>query len=313
VSFTELARRFLHVNLNTTDANEAQRFFIDCLALRLQMRTDPEIATDGAILGLSGQVRCDTRLLYDSRGARRSCAVEVIEWIDPVTAPSGRLTAESVGLMALGFRVSDLAGCLTAVEREGFAIHSHHGYGFITGGRAATVIGPDGVIVEIGENDSAAKEQVIFAGVRIACTDLEESLKFYASIGFRQTHAVERRTHPARDLGIATRGDQDLHLCYLELPEDRATTRICLTQHCSAEVAPTQMAPNQQGLFRCALRVENTRAAIESTANTIAVRGPIWCPLPGTPIPGLTIAFMTAPEGVVIEYVERPLALFRSG
>jgi hypothetical protein len=37
---------------------------------------------------------------------------------------------------------------------------------------------------------------------------------------------------------------------------------------------------------------------------------PVWCPLPGTKIDGLYIAFLRSPDGVVFEFVERPLKHF---
>jgi hypothetical protein len=37
---------------------------------------------------------------------------------------------------------------------------------------------------------------------------------------------------------------------------------------------------------------------------------PVWCPLPGTKIEGLYIAFLRSPDGVVFEFVERPLSFF---
>jgi hypothetical protein len=49
--------------------------------------------------------------------------------------------------------------------------------------------------------------------------------------------------------------------------------------------------------------------ALSLLPDSIARRGPIWCPLPA-PIGGLNIAFLTSPDGVVFELVERPLAFF---
>jgi hypothetical protein len=112
-----------------------------------------------------------------------------------------------------------------------------------------------------------------------------------------------------RDLGIDVDETDDLRVCHVGLPEDRDTAGLCLTQS-AAGTQPAVKQPNQQGLYRCALRVENTPRAIAATAEAIVVRGPIWCPLPGTPIAGLHIAFLTAPDGTVIEYVERPLEHF---
>lgn len=36
----------------------------------------------------------------------------------------------------------------------------------------------------------------------------------------------------------------------------------------------------------------------------------MWCPLPGTKIDGLYISFLRAPDGVVVEVVERPLRFY---
>lgn len=289
----DLARRFLHVNLNTVDADTAQLFFADCLGLELKMRTDPEVLNDGEILGLSGKVRSETRFFYDSRGPRASCAIEVIEWLDPPTLACNQSDNASTGLASLGFAVVDRVRVIETMIDNGFDILSTDVDGLITGVPSALVLGPDGVVIEIGELHRAAIGTVHFAGARIACTDLQESISFYRAIGFDQ---------------IGSRHDD--RVCHFGLAEDADSIRLCLTQSTAAAAAPAQKAPNQQGLYRCALRVEDTQRAIAATSDGIAVRGPIWCPLPGTPIPGLDIAFMTAPDGVVIEYVERPLSHF---
>jgi catechol 2,3-dioxygenase-like lactoylglutathione lyase family enzyme len=292
MSSADLARRFLHVNLNTIDIDAAQVFFADCLGLKLQMRTDPEVLNDGEILGLSGKVRSETRFFYDSRGARASCAIEVIDWVDPPTVARDQ-SDTSMGLAALGFVVADRARVVEAMSDNGFGILSTETDGLITGGPAAMVLGPDGVVIEIGDLCGAATGTVHFAGARIACTDLQASIRFYTAIGF--DHLGSRHND---------------RMCHVGLTEDADSIRLCLTQGTAAATAPAHKAPNQQGLYRCALRVENIQQAIAAAGDGIAVRGPIWCPLPGTPIDGLHIAFMTDPDGVVIEYVERPLSHF---
>jgi len=292
MSSADLARRFLHVNLNTVDIDAAQVFFADCLGLKLQMRTDPEVLNDGEILGLSGKVRSETRFFYDSRGARASCAIEVIDWVDPATLARDQ-SDTSTGLAALGFVVADRTRVIETMSRNGFDILSSDTDGLITGGPAAMVLGPDGVVIEIGDLPDAAPGTVHFAGARVACTDLQESISFYEAIGFDQ---------------VGSRHND--RMCHVGLTEDADSIRLCLTQDTAAATAPAHTAPNQQGLYRCALRVENVQRAIAAVADGIAVRGPIWCPLPGTPIDGLHIAFMTDPDGVVIEYVERPLSHF---
>jgi hypothetical protein len=74
---------------------------------------------------------------------------------------------------------------------------------------------------------------------------------------------------------------------------------------------PVPWGGNHQGLYRCALRVENTEAAMSLVPDSVEVMGdPVWCPLPGTKIEGLYISFLRSPDGVVFEFVERPLKHF---
>jgi catechol 2,3-dioxygenase-like lactoylglutathione lyase family enzyme len=308
MSNADLARRFLHVNHNTVDAEAAQLFFTDCLGLRLHMRTDPDVLSDGEILGLSGKVRTDTRFFYDSRGPRSSCAIEVIEWVDPPTAAHPRTA--SAGLAAVGFAVADRTRTIETMSSRGFEIIAADAMGIISGRPASVVVGPDGVVVEIGDLPGAPAGTVHFVGARITCADLEASIDFYTRVGFGRLGEISCSTVKLRDVGVCADGDEDIRVCHVGLPEDADSARLCLVQPATGATVLAFNEPNRQGLYRCALRVENTRRAIAATPDGIAVRGPIWCPLPGTPIAGLDIAFMTAPEGVVVEYVERPLSYF---
>ncbi|BBZ70414.1 MULTISPECIES: VOC family protein [Mycobacterium] len=306
---TDLARRFLHINLNTVNAEAAQAFLTDCLGLGLQMQTDPEELVDGEILGLPGKVRCDTRFFYDSRGPRFSCAIEVIHWLDPPTTACRALDAASGGLSALAFRVADRGRTVETIRDHGYRVLSEDAVGLVTGGPAAVAVGPDGLVVELADMRSGATGGVQFAGARVTCADLAESLRFYTGIGFNPLGETRTRTLPLCDLGLDVDDSDDVQVCHVGLAEDGPTVRLCLTQ-AAAGARPAARQPNEQGLYRCALRVENTPRAIAATAEDVVVRGPIWCPLPGTPIAGLHIAFLTAPEGTVIEYVERPLEHF---
>ncbi|OBH16863.1 VOC family protein [Mycobacterium sp. E3247] len=306
---TDLARRFLHVNLNTANAEAAQAFLADCLGLVLQMQKDPDELVDGEILGLPGKVRCDTRFFYDSRGPRFSCAIEVIHWLDPATAACSAPDAASGGLSALAFRVADRGRTVEMIRDHGYHVLSEDAVGLITGAPAAVAVGPDGLVVELADMRGGATGRVQFAGARVTCADLDESLRFYTSIGFNPLGEARPRTVRLRDLGLDVDDSDDVRVCHLGLAEDGHTARLCLTQP-AARARPVVKQHNEQGLYRCALRVEKMPRAIAATAEDIVVRGPIWCPLPGTPIAGLHIAFLTAPEGTVIEYVERPLEHF---
>jgi catechol 2,3-dioxygenase-like lactoylglutathione lyase family enzyme len=96
------------------------------------------------------------------------------------------------------------------------------------------------------------------------------------------------------------------------LPEDEQRFTVTVVQHPeTATDVPVPWGGNRQGLYRCALRVENVRTALAAVPNSVERMGDVvWCPLPGTKIDGLYIAFLRSPDGVVFEFVERPLKLF---
>jgi catechol 2,3-dioxygenase-like lactoylglutathione lyase family enzyme len=266
------------------------------------MRTDPDALVDGTILGLSGDVRCDVRFFYDGRGPGASSGIELFQWLDPPTAPapqvgaSDLLGAARVGLSRLAFRVADRARAVAAIADHGFDVVDQATIGVIIDGPAALVSDADGVLVEIGDLlPTGSRHQVHFDGIAVSCADLQNSLSFYMQIGF-----------------VPVSGPPRAGLTRLVLPEDNEVMRLCLTQHPTPDMCVPRQ-PNQRGLSGYALKVQSIGAAIAATADGIAVRGPMVWPLPGTPTHGLTVAFVTDPDGVVCEYVERPLSPFASG
>ena len=68
----DLARRFLHVNLNCGSLEATERFYAGVLGLSPRMRTDPEVPTNGAILGMDDETYCaDIVSLRFARGQGR--------------------------------------------------------------------------------------------------------------------------------------------------------------------------------------------------------------------------------------------------
>jgi hypothetical protein len=96
------------------------------------------------------------------------------------------------------------------------------------------------------------------------------------------------------------------------LAEDAHQFSLSVVQHPDTlGQEPVPWGGNRQGLYRCALRVENTEKAMSLVPDSVEVMGdPVWCPLPGTKIEGLYISFLRSPDGVVFEFVERPLSFF---
>jgi catechol 2,3-dioxygenase-like lactoylglutathione lyase family enzyme len=71
--------------------------------------------------------------------------------------------------------------------------------------------------------------------------------------------------------------------------------------------------PYHAGLFRAALGVDDTRASYEYLTSTGAVfdRPPMEVELSGTPVPDMWITFISDPNGIPYEFVQRPRKAFR--
>ena len=72
--------------------------------------------------------------------------------------------------------------------------------------------------------------------------------------------------------------------------------------------------PNHAGLYRVALCVDDTRASYTamSSAGWQFDRPPVAVKLDGTAVPMMWICFLSDPDGIPYEFVERPRSAFRS-
>lgn len=306
----DLARRFLHVNLNCVSLDATERFYGDGLGMRARMRTDPTVATDGTILGLSGETWCTTSFLYDSRGGRGACALEVIEFEDPPLAADPSRDPVRPGIRGVEFAVPDLDAALRNLRVAGIATSAP--IIGLSGRPAALIAGPDGTVVELTEKVTAESTGAVFSGIRIAAIDSTATRDFLCAIGFDEVEPPRRM--PVAEAQLAPGGDTDEVACVVgryALPEDADRFTLTVVAHPETVDEPVPWGGNRQGLYRCALRVEDLTRALEHTPDVVERRGdPVWCPLPGTKIEGLNIAFLRSPDGVVFEFVERPLRFF---
>jgi catechol 2,3-dioxygenase-like lactoylglutathione lyase family enzyme len=311
VGSEDLARRFLHVNLNCESLDATEDLYSAKLGLSARMRTDPKVATDGSILGLDGETYCETSFLYDSRGGRGGCALEAIEYSSPPLKrdPSGDPTRP--GIRSALLTVANL-DATASMLRDGGIDLSEPVDGLISGARSLLLTDPDGVVVELSEAPSD-KPGALFSGVRISAIDAVATGEFLTGIGFVEVEAPA----PAKVAGeqLAPGGSPDPVECVVAryaLAEDAHQFSLSVVQHPDTRgQEPVPWGGNRQGLYRAALRVENTEKAMSSVPDSVEVMGePVWCPLPGTKIAGLYISFLRSPDGVVFEFVERPLSFF---
>lgn len=306
-----LARRFLHVNLNCAALGAAEKLYVEQLGLLPRMRTDPAVATNGSILGLNGEAYCQTVFLYDVRGARAGCALEVIEYHEPATSVDASMDPVRPGIRGTAVAVPDLAATAQLLRDAGLAV-GNPTEGLISGAKSILVLDPDGAVIELSQVP-AESAGALFNGLRIAAIDIDKTAQFLTAIGFSEIQPPT--TVPVTSEQLTPSGSGEHVSCQVArfaLAEDGDQFTVTVVGHPdTGGQQPVPWGGNRQGLYRCALRVENLDQALSALPDGLEPVGDaVWCPLPGTKIDGLYIAFLRSPDGVVFEFVERPLEYF---
>ena len=307
-----LARRFLHVNLNCVSLDATESVYGGLLGLKPRMRTDPKVATDGTILGLQGETFCATSFLYDARGGRGGCALETIEYYSPALSLDPSTDPVRPGIRAAQLAVSDLDDAASALRGAGLTVGDPADM-LLGGGKTVLALDSDGVIIELTEPPAGAdtSKGAMFNGIRIAAIDAAATGEFLTAIGFTEVDAPRTVTVVGAQLSPGGSGETECVVGRYALAEDGHQFSLTVVQHPGTSPTPVPWGGNRQGLYRCALRVENVHDALAAVPDSVERMGdPVWCPLPGTKIDGLYIAFLRSPDGVVFEFVERPLAHF---
>jgi catechol 2,3-dioxygenase-like lactoylglutathione lyase family enzyme len=314
VVLEQLARRFLHVNLNCDSLDATEGLYVDKLGLSARMRTDPEVATDGSILGLDGETFCATSFLYDSRGGRGGCALEAIEYRSPTLKRDPSSDPARPGIRSTLMTVGDLEDTVSKLREAGVTVGDPVD-GLISGTKSVLASDPDGAVIELAESapDVKASDGALFGGIRISAINAVATGEFLTAIGFAEVEAPTLMNLAGDQL--APGGSSDAVECVVSryaVPEDAHQFSLVVVQHPETRSQdPVPWGGNHQGLYRCAMRVDSAEQALAAVPDSVEVMGdPVWCPLPGTKIDGLYIAFVRSPDGVVFEFVERPLAHF---
>jgi catechol 2,3-dioxygenase-like lactoylglutathione lyase family enzyme len=305
-----LARRFLHVNLNCSSLDATEQLYGESLGLKARMRTDPKVATNGSILGLAGETFCATSFLYDARGGRGGCALEAIEYFSPALSRDESTDPVRPGIRSLQLSASDLGRAVSASRDHGLVVGGQV-EGLISGRQSVLALDTDGVVIELSESSSDG-DGGFFDGIRIAAIDVEATGRFLTAIGFEEVDAPKVQPVAGAQLVPGGSGETDCVVSRYALTEDGHQFKLAVVGHpATATQDPVPWGGNRQGLYRCALRVENVEKALAAVPDWVEQCGePVWCPLPGTKIDGLYIAFLRSPDGVVFEFVERPLKFF---
>ncbi|MGD9701043.1 MAG: VOC family protein [Acidimicrobiia bacterium] len=305
LSIERPARRFLHICYCCADDTEVTSFFVQGLKMRNTMRTTDEYGP-GVLLGIDRDVRSIGSFVYDRRGPRTSPAIEVQGWYDPTPVGEPSTDPFEVGIKALGFAVPSVDGAVATLSGMGCTVLADGSSPFDA--RHATLLDPRQVTLELVEDASLDAEATQMHHLRITVGNLDESLPFYEMLGFE---LVERGD--VVDGGfLGTHDDVDGEFARLRLPDEPFEVRL-IQWNSPAGRGRHYAEPYHAGIFRAALGVDDTRASYEYLTTTGAVfdRPPMEVELSGTPVPDMWITFISDPNGIPYEFVQRPRSVFR--
>lgn len=295
-----LARRFLHTCLNIRDFGRSHEFYGDVLGLRLAMQTDGK-PLDTSVLGHTEPTQSQASFMYDWRGPRSSSALELVHWIDPPINGEPYDDVSTPGLHAIALGVGSLEQTEERLAKAGWSAGSRGRSAFGAPDSPALLYrDPDGATVEIVEGDFAA---TTILGIRATCSNIDASVKFYKTIGF------EGAAEPLSGDFVWGAGT----VVTLSLPEDEGGFTYCLARPDNVVAdGPTYATAEHCGYTRVALRVDDAHDTDRLlTGEGLTLRGPFPVDLGGTAVHGLHIGTVLDPDGILVEFVDRPKSFFR--
>jgi catechol 2,3-dioxygenase-like lactoylglutathione lyase family enzyme len=302
------ARRFLHCCYCCYGVDAATRFFADVFGLEPRMRSSRD-PVDGTQMGFPGDVQTDTCFVYDERGPRVSPAIEIQEWLDPPTTGAPYSSPTNVGFHALGIAAPDVDAAIARASEQGARVAGRTGDGPVVPG-AALLEDPTGITIDVVEGPTDGNRSRL-AHLRATCSDLDRSVEWYGALGFDAVETAGAAPAAGGPFGLPE--DTVASVARLRLP-DEPFELVLVEWHTPRSGGAAYDRGNHAGLYRFAIAVDDTRAAHAALAETgrTASPPPRVVSLPGTNVPDMWIAFLTDPDGLTIELVERPRAAFRA-
>ncbi len=300
------ARRFLHVCYCCADLEAATDSLVEGLGLRRTMGT-PIGSQSGAILGIDREVTSGANFVYDARGPRTGPAIEVQCWVDPPLVGRPHDDPAAIGLQALGFSVPDPKATAEQLGRLGCTVV---GSGPSPSGTEWwSLRDRTGVNVDLVADASLAVGDSRMRHLRLTVADLKSSLSWYQGVGFDVV--AESSLRDGSILGDV--GETRAVAVSLRLPDE--PYEVLLMEWLKPRSYGRHYdEPNHAGLFRAALAVDDTRESYEAmtAGGWVFDRPPMPVTLTGTPVPDMWICFLSDPNGIPYELVERPRSSFRA-
>src|SRR5262249_41077478 len=176
------------------------------------------------------------------------------------------------GIRSALFTVNDLGNAVTGLRDAGFQV-SEPISGLISGGASVLMQDPDGVVIELAEAPSELTG-ALFAGIRIAAVNVPATVDFLTAIGFAVVQAPTAVSVTFDQLVPGGGGDgSQCVVARLALPEDQHQFTVTVVQHPDTGKYPLPEGGNSQGLYRCALRVDNVERALSLVPDFVEQQG----------------------------------------
>jgi glyoxylase I family protein len=293
--------RIFHVNVNCSDLARSRAFYVNGCGLLEGVRTAPEEAQSGIAFGLD-RARWDAWILVGARGFEGS-AVDLLEWQEPAPTGAPPRALYEAGFQRMGVQVPDLdVSIANATDHGGVAWSEPVVHDLPTGGHVRIVMmsDPDGVVLELIESK---RSSLSFVG--ITCHDLEHSVAFYRTLGFREL----ARFPSAHDNAVHLHVDGPVAMVEVLMgAPGRGDAHLMLIGFDEPRVQPASPRPaNALGMWRTALLLPDLdRAVAALREQDVELLSDPQSMAMGAGLPELRFACFRGPDHEVIELIEQP-------
>jgi catechol 2,3-dioxygenase-like lactoylglutathione lyase family enzyme len=293
--------RIYHVNINCRGLGRSRAFY-EALGLKSAVRTAPATTQPGDAFGLA-QARWDAWIMSGESAA--GSVIDLLQWQvpEPVGAPPANIHTQ--GFQRVGVLVPDLDAAMRAAQQHGGDVWSEpvHHTNDGPGPDVRLVLGndPDGVAIELVEVGGPA---VSFIG--LVCADLQRSIDWYASLGFREAARFASANDESAHLHID--GPSVFDEVMMTAPGGGMS--LMLVGFDTPRVAPAAPRPaNAIGIWRVALLIDDLDAACMGLRqrDIPLLSEPVTMAM-GEGLPELRFVCFRGLDGEVIELIETPTA-----
>jgi catechol 2,3-dioxygenase-like lactoylglutathione lyase family enzyme len=295
--------RIFHVNINCSNLARSRDFYVDGCGLVEGVRTTPQETQSGVAFGLD-RARWDAWILVGGNGFDGG-ALDLLEWQEPAPTGAAPTALYEAGLQRVGLAVPDLDLAIANACARGGSVWSDPLTHEIPGGGAVRIVlmsDPDGTALELVEGDTS---RLSFVGS--TCSDLERSVAFYASLGFRERARFPTTTSAAPHLHVD--GPVTMVEVLMTAP-GRGEVHLMLVGFVQPAVRATTPRPaNALGMWRIALLLPDLdRAVAALRAADIELMSDAQAMSMGPGLPELRFVCFRGPDHEVVELIEAPTA-----